>query len=90
MILLVTGIMKLLLSKLLLLPIMVPFLLLNSPYLVMSKTVLSKVKKPSKPFFVLVLMLLELLQHGLLINTVDTVVSEVLFQLPVLEEDSDS
>lgn len=61
--------------------------LLNLPYLVTSKTVPLKDKKLSKPFFVLVLKLLVLLLPVLLINTVDTVVLQVLFQLPVLEED---
>jgi len=56
----------------------------------MSKTVMLKVKKPSKPFFVLVLTLLELLQMVLLMPTEDTVELEVPFQLLVLEEDSDS
>jgi len=86
--LLETGILKLLLSMLLLQPITVLFLLLLSPYLVPLKNVMLMDKKLFKPFFVLVLKLFKLLTPVLLINTVVSVVLKVLFQLPVLEEES--
>lgn len=79
---------KLKLSKLLLHPMVVSFSPLNLPYLVMSKTVLLMDKKPSKPFFVLVLKLLVPLLLVLLIDMVDTVVLLVPSQPLVLEEDS--
>lgn len=85
--LLVGGIMKPRLSLLLLQVITVKFLLLLSPYLVMSKNVMLLVKKLSNPSFVLVLKLLVPPLMVLLINTVDTVVLLVLFQALVLEED---
>lgn len=83
------GIMKPLLSLLLLQPITVKSSLLNSPYLVTSKTVLLPDKLLSKPFFVLVLKLLVPPHQVLPIDMVDTVVLLVPFQPPVLEEDSD-
>lgn len=67
--------------------ITVKFLLLLSPYLVLSKNVMLLVKKLSNPSFVLVLKLLVPPLMVLLINTVDTVELLVLFQLLVLEED---
>jgi len=82
------GIMKPLLSLLLLQPITVKSSLFNSPYLVMSKTVLLPDKLLSKPFFVLFLKLLVPPHQVLPINMVDTVVLLVPFQPPVLEEDS--
>lgn len=79
--------MKPLLSLLLLQPIMVKSSLLNSPYLVTSKTVLLPDKLLSKPFFVLVLKLLVPPQMVLPIDMVDTVVLLVPFHPPVLEEE---
>jgi len=81
-----TGILKLLLSMLLLQPITVLSLLLLSPYQVPLKNVMLLDKLLSKPFFALVLKLFKLLIPVLLINTVVSVVLKVLFHLPVLEE----
>lgn len=82
------GIMKPRLSLLLLQPITVKSSLFNSPYLVMSKTVMLPDKKLSKPFFVLLLKLLVELVLLLPIDSVDTVVLLLLpYQPPVLEEE---
>lgn len=81
-----TGILKLLLSMLLLQPITVLSLPLLSPYQVPLKNVMLLDKLLSKPFFALVLKLFKLLMPVLLINTVVSVVLKVLFHLPVLEE----
>merc|ERR1711881_124918 len=85
----VTSILKLLLFPLLLQVITVKFLLLLSPFLVMSKTVVLKDKKLSKLCFVQPLLLLVEPLLMLLIDMVVTVKLLVLSQLPVLEEDSE-